>query len=56
MYEEDEWGYEQTVYKIFVIACEERINILSVAGDDGNGYYGTGYEIYVKFPQNSRGE
>jgi hypothetical protein len=34
-------------YKIFVHAGDERINLLSVDGSDGNGYYGTGYEIRV---------
>ena len=39
--------YDETSYKIFVLAADERIKILQVDGDDGNGYYGTGYTIYV---------
>jgi len=40
-------GYGGKSYRIFVYAGDERINLLSVDGDDGNGYYGTGYEIRV---------
>lgn len=39
--------YDETSYKIFVLAADERIKILQVDGDDGNGYYGTGYTIHV---------
>lgn len=35
-------------YKIFVFCEDTRINLLQVDGDDGNGYYGTGYEIIIK--------
>jgi len=42
----DQWE-KDTVYRIFVLAGHERINLLSVAGSDGNGYYGTGYELMV---------
>lgn len=41
-YEDDE-----TSYKIFVLAADERTKILQVDGDDGNGYYGTGYTVNV---------
>ena len=34
-------------YKIFVYAEDNRIKVLQVDGSDGNGYYGTGYLIYV---------
>jgi len=40
----EEEGIE--AYRIFVLAGDERINLLSVEGDD-NGYYGTGYELVV---------
>ena len=39
--------YDDKSYKIFVLACDKRIKILQVDGDDGNGYYGTGYTIMV---------
>ena len=35
-------------YKIFVYAENEKIKLVQVDGDDGNGYYGTGYTIRVK--------
>jgi len=41
--------YDDTSYKIFVFAEDKRIKIVQVDGSDGNGYYGTGYEILVKF-------
>ena len=30
------------------------IKLLQVDGDDGNGYYGTGYTIYVKFKKSEQ--
>lgn len=41
---------EQHCYKIFVFADNKMINLLSVSGDDGNGYYGTGYSFWVSIP------
>ncbi len=35
-------------YRIFVFAGDERVNLLSVTGSDGNGYYGTGFDLYVQ--------
>lgn len=35
-------------YKIFVFAENKKIKLLQVDGDDGNGYYGSGYSIIVK--------
>jgi len=43
----DDWYEDGHTYRIFVLAGHERINLLSVHGDDGNGYYGTGYELVV---------
>lgn len=40
--------YDDTSYKIFVFAEDKRIKLLQVDGSDGNGYYGTGYQIRVK--------
>lgn len=41
----DEWtGY----YRIFVFAEDQQINLMQFDGSDGNGYYGTGYEILVR--------
>ena len=47
--EADEWGGRDShAYRIFVFAGDKRINLLSVEGDDGNGYYGTGYRLLVR--------
>ena len=45
---ETEDGGDDTSYKIFVFCEDTRIKLLQVDGSDGNGYYGTGYSIYVK--------
>ena len=39
---------DATSYKIFVYAENKKIKLLQVDGDDGNGYYGSGYSIIVK--------
>lgn len=42
---EDAWtGY----YRVFVFADNEQINLMQFDGTDGNGYYGTGFEILVR--------
>lgn len=42
---EDRWdGY----YRIFVFVGDQRINLMQFDGSDGNGYYGTGFEILVR--------
>lgn len=46
--EQDEYD---DIYNIFVFAEDKRINCVQYKGYD-NGYYGTGYELYVKI-QNS---
>lgn len=38
-------------YRIFVFAEDQRINLMQFDGTDGNGYYGTGFEILVRRPQ-----
>lgn len=35
-------------YRIFVVADAVEVNIASFEGSDGNGYYGTGYELFVQ--------
>lgn len=35
-------------YRIFVYAENQKINLMQFDGTDGNGYYGTGYEILVR--------
>lgn len=42
---DDEWlGY----YRVFVYAENQQINLMQFDGSDGNGYYGTGFEILVR--------
>jgi hypothetical protein len=36
-----------TSYRIYVIAENQEINAVQIDGNDGNGYYGTGYELFV---------
>jgi hypothetical protein len=43
---EDSWSEERR-YTLFVYADNQKINLATVEGDDGNGYYGTGFEIVV---------
>lgn len=44
----DDYASGEGFYKIFVYAANERINLATFEGSDGNGYYGTGYEIRVR--------
>jgi hypothetical protein len=39
---------ERGWYRIFVVADAVEVNVASFEGTDGNGYYGTGYELYVQ--------
>ncbi len=45
--EEDEYGEFHT-YQLFVYSGGISTSVADIKGDDGNGYYGTGFEIYVK--------
>lgn len=44
----DDDDYDAHTYKIFVLAANKEQVLLSVSGDDGSGYYGTGYTLIVK--------
>lgn len=47
-HEPNSWGYTGgTSYRIYVVADAVEINAVQIDGDDGNGYYGTGYELIV---------
>lgn len=48
--ETDKYGEGEQSYRIYVIAGGDEINAVQVDGDDGNGYYGTGYELFVMPP------
>jgi len=41
-------AYRIGAYRIFVFAGNERINLATFEGSDGNGYYGTGYHVMVR--------
>ena len=43
---EEVWN-EELSYRIFVYAENKQIKLLQCDGDDGNGYYGTGYHIDI---------
>ncbi len=44
----DEEGHDnQGYFRVFVFADNERINVASFDGSDGNGYYGTGWWLDV---------
>lgn len=36
---------EEYVYRVFVVTAAEEIEAVTVEGDDGNGYYGSGYSL-----------
>ena len=44
------WGEFETAYRIFVLADGLRTEVATITGYDGNGYYGTGYELIVCTP------
>jgi hypothetical protein len=43
----DEDGEGPQTYRLFVLAQDERIELATFDGDDGNGYYGTGFWFTV---------
>lgn len=45
--EDTSYGEGPTKYQIFVFADAAEVNLLTIDGDDGNGYYGTGYALTV---------
>lgn len=49
-YNAKDW-YEPHSYKIFVYAENSEIKLLQCDGNDGNGYYRTGYHIKIKYKE-----
>jgi hypothetical protein len=45
---DDEYDGGDGWYRIFVVADAVEVNVASFEGSDGNGYYGTGYALYVQ--------
>ena len=37
-----------TFYRLYVYAENKKIKLMEFRGDDGSGYYGSGYDIYVR--------
>lgn len=37
-----------TTYRLFVLAQDERIELVTAEGTDGNGWYGTGFWVNVR--------
>lgn len=48
--------YADYYYKIFIFADNKKINLLTVSGTDGNGYYGSGYDIRVIYKEAENNE
>lgn len=46
-YKNPHWGSPNTTYTLFVVAEDNWQPLAVVSGNDGNGYYGTGFEIQV---------
>lgn len=42
-------------YRLFVYAKDKKINLVQYEGED-NGYYGTGYDVYVNIPKETKAE
>jgi succinylarginine dihydrolase len=51
--EPSDYGDGPQSYRIYVLADAVEINAVQVDGDDGNGYYGSGYELFVLPPEAS---
>jgi hypothetical protein len=51
---DDDHPDKQGIYQIFVYAQNEKVNLATWKGSDGNGYYGTGYLIRVR-PRDDEG-
>ena len=47
--------YDESVYKLFVFAEDKKINCIQYSGYD-NGYYGTGFDVYVRVADNEQRE
>ena len=45
---DSEWESGYT-YQLFVYSGGISTSVADIKGDDGNGYYGTGFDIYVKY-------
>lgn len=53
---EQDWSEPDQSYRIYVVADATEINAVQIDGNDGNGYYGTGYELIVMLPDEATTE
>lgn len=44
------YGGDAYTWELFVFTDNEQINAMTISGDDGNGYYGSGFRIQVVKP------
>jgi hypothetical protein len=49
----ESWESDRS-YRIYVVADAVEINVVQIDGSDGNGYYGTGFELIVAVPHADR--
>lgn len=47
--ESGSWDEDAHTYQLFVYSGGISTSVADIKGDDGNGYYGTGFDIYVKY-------
>lgn len=47
--------YDEDIYHLFVYADNRKINCMQYSGGD-NGYYGTGYNLYIRKPGEAEAE
>lgn len=52
----DDKDRDEGYYRIYVIAEATEINVAEFVGTDGNGYYGTGFELTVIKPAAAQAE
>lgn len=53
-FEEENKEYDDISYKLFVYSENKKIKLLQCDGNDGNGYYGTGYHIEVTLEKSDK--
>ena len=49
---EHDWCERDTTYSVFVVAEDRRMNLFAVDGNDGSGYYGSGFWLLVRGESN----
>lgn len=46
--------YSDLVYTLFVIVEDERLPLVECQGNDGNGYYGSGFTVRATIPEQEK--